>query len=235
MDIKTGTLMSVPFSAAIRLQLIDDQAVMRTGLRMLLESRQGWQVVGEASSHKEAVAVASREQPDLILLDFVLEGIVDLDLIPKLLAVAPQARIVVLTSILDPQLHQQAIRRGAMGLVLKKHAADVLLKAIEKVYAGEVWLDRSTITTFIREMAHVDEGSHSPVSVSIIESLTSREREVIALLAEGLKNKQVAERLHISETTVRHYLTSIFNKLDVHDRVELIMYAYRYGLATPPR
>jgi DNA-binding NarL/FixJ family response regulator len=202
---------------------------------MLLETRPGWRVVGEAASQKEAVAIATREQPDVILLDLVVGNDSAIELLPKLLSAAPRTRILMLTGIHDPALHQQAIRSGAMGLVLKEHAADVLIKAVEKVATGEVWLDRSTITTVIREMAHVDEHNGTLHHLRVIESLTQREREVIALLGEGLKNKQVAERLHVSEATVRHYLTSIFNKLGVHDRLGLIMYAYRYGLAKPPR
>ncbi len=234
MNAETGDSPPVACSAAVRLQLVDGHVMMRAGLRLLLESRPGWRVVGEASSRKEAVAIAGREQPDVILLDLVLGRDSVVDLLPNLLVVAPEARIMVLTGIYDTELHQQAIRLGAVGLVLKDHAPDVLIKAIEKVYAGEAWLDRSTITQLIREMARVDQPSLMQPA-KIIKGLTSREREFIALIGEGLKNKQVAERLHVSETTVRHYLTSIFTKLGVADRLELMLYAYRYGLARMPR
>jgi DNA-binding NarL/FixJ family response regulator len=119
-----------------------------------------------------------------------------------------------------------------MGIVLKEHAADQLLKAIEKVNKGEVWIERSMMGSMIQELSRpplVD-----PELVKI-ESLTEREREVIALVGEGLKNKQVGERLFISETTVTHHLSSVFSKLDVSDRLELIIYAFRHGLAKMPK
>ena len=119
-----------------------------------------------------------------------------------------------------------------MGIVLKEHAAEQLLKAIKKVHEGEVWIERSMVGSMIQELsrpAMVDP------EVVKIESLTEREREVIALVGEGLKNKQVGERLFISETTVTHHLSSVFSKLEVSDRLELIIYAFRHGLAKMPK
>ena len=121
---------------------------------------------------------------------------------------------------------------GMRGIVLKEHAADKLLKAIMKVNEGEVWIERSMMGSMIQEFnkpALVDP------EVSKIESLTDREREVIVLIGEGLKNKQVGERLFISETTVTHHLSSVFSKLEVSDRLELIIYAFRHGLAKMPK
>src|ERR1041384_8266747 len=141
-------------------------------------------------------------------------------------------RVLVVTGVQNPDSHRRAIRRGAMGIVLKEHAADQLLKAIKKVHDGEVWIERSMMGSMIQELnkpAMVDP------EVAKIESLTDREREVISLVGEGLKNKQVAERLFISETTVTHHLSSVFSKLDVSDRLELIIYAFRHGLAKMPK
>jgi two-component system nitrate/nitrite response regulator NarL len=121
---------------------------------------------------------------------------------------------------------------GAMGVVLKEHAAEVLIKAINKVHQGEVWLDRSMMGTVLDEMTQAPEIDPEGARIA---SLSDREREVIALIAEGLKNKQIAQRLFISETTVTHHLSSIFSKLDVSDRLELIIYAFRHGLAQLPR
>jgi DNA-binding NarL/FixJ family response regulator len=119
-----------------------------------------------------------------------------------------------------------------MGIVLKEHAADQLLKAIMKVYEGEVWIERSMMGSMIQE---INKPTQVNPEVTKIESLTDREREVIALIGEGLKNKQVGERLFISETTVTHHLSSVFSKLEVSDRLELIIYAFRHGLAKMPK
>jgi two-component system nitrate/nitrite response regulator NarL len=214
---------------AIRVLLVEDHAVVRAGLRLLIESRHGLVVVGEATTHAGAFALAAREQPHIILLDLDLGAENGLDLLPNLLAAAGQARVLILTGVRDVDEHRQAIRQGAMGLVLKEQAPDVLLKAIEKVHAGEVWLDRTMLAHVLSEMAV---GGARPVSTNTarIATLTQREREVIALVGEGLKNKQISDRMSISETTVRHHLTSIFAKLGMESRLELVVFAHRHSL-----
>ena len=228
-------------SKPIRLLLIDDHAVVRSGVRMLVESRPGLEVAGEAANRIEALALAKREQPEVILLDLDMNNDSGLDFLPELLAAAGDARVVILTGVRDPEAYTQAIRLGASGLVLKEKTAEVLIKAIEKVHAGEVWFDRLMIGNILKEISHSNSavkarntGENSDPEAAKIATLTEREREVSSLIGEGLKNKQIANRLFISETTVRHHLTSIFDKLGVSDRLELIMYAYQYGLATPP-
>ena len=227
--------MSVLNSQPIRVLLIDDHAVVRTGLRMLIESRSGMRVVGEAANRSDALAATAREQPDIILLDLDLGGSSSLDFLPELLSAAATARVLTLTGVRDPELHRRAVRLGVMGVVVKEKAAEVLLRAIEKVHAGEVWLERAMITRVLREMTRRDEPTQTDPEAAKIATLTAREREVIALIGEGLKNQQIARRLFISETTVRHHLTAIFAKLGVADRLELVIYAYRHGLAKPPR
>jgi two-component system nitrate/nitrite response regulator NarL len=202
---------------------------------MLIENHAGLNVAGEAGNGSDALTVAAREQPDIILLDLDLNGTNGLDLIPDLLAAAKHARVIILTGVHDPETHQRAVRLGAMGLVLKEKAAEVVIKAIEKVHAGEIWLDRSTIGNMLAQMSQANAVRKSDPEAAKIAALTEREREIISLIGEGLKNKQIAARLFISETTVRHHLTSVFDKLGVVDRLELIIYAYRHGLAEPPR
>jgi DNA-binding NarL/FixJ family response regulator len=136
----------------------------------------------------------------------------------------------VLTGVRDVEMHRRAVRLGAVGLVLKEKAADVLLKAIAKVYAGEVWLDRLLIANVLSEITRPTSQSLDPEDIKI-KALTVREREIIKLIGQGLKNQAIANRLCISEATVRHHLTSIFGKLGVGDRLELAIYAYRHGLA----
>ena len=226
--------MSLRPSLPIRVLLIDDHAVVRTGLRMLLESQPGLSVVGEAGNRGEALTLAAQVRPDILLLDLDLGEENGLEFLPDLLAAAPEAHVLVLTGVQDPETHQRAIRLGAVGLVLKERAAGVLFRAIERVHAGEVWLDRSLLAKVLGEMTpNTPPASRNPETAKIA-TLTPREREVVALVGEGLKNKQIADRLYVSETTVRHHLTSIFAKLGVADRLSLVVYAYRYGLASLP-
>ena len=219
----------------IRVLLVDDHAVVRTGLRLLIESRPGLQVVGEAATRPAALTAAAREHPDLILLDLDLGGSSGLDFLPELLAAAPAARVLILTGLRDAEVHRRAVRLGAMGVVVKDKAAEVLLQAIEKVHAGEVWLERTMMAATLRELTRRGTATPHDPEAAKIATLTAREREVIALVGTGLKNRQIAQRLFISETTVRHHLTAVFAKLGVADRLELVIYAYRHGLATAPQ
>jgi DNA-binding NarL/FixJ family response regulator len=197
---------------------------------MLIESRPGWHVVGEAANGSDALAAVAREQPDIIVLDLDLGNSSGLDFQAEVLTIAPAARVLILTGVRDPELHRRAVHLGALGLVVKEKAAAVLLQAIEKVAAGEVWLEPSLTASVLREMTRPRQAQPRDPEAAKISLLTQREREVIPLIGEGLKNQQIAKRLFISEATVRHHLTSIFAKLEVADRLELLAYAYRHGL-----
>ena len=218
----------------IRVLLVDDHAIVRSGLRMLIESRPELTVVGEAANSGDALTVAAREQPDLILLDFDLGPDNGLDVLPRLLT-STQARVILLTGMRDPDIHLRAVRLGAMGVVLKEEAAEVLVKAIDKVHRGEVWLDPTLTVRALAGMTGTARAPEPAPEAARIAELTEREREVIALLSEGLQNKQVGDRLHITENTVRRHLVAIFDKLGVESRLELVIYAFRHGLAKPPR
>lgn len=208
--------------------------LLRAGLRMLLESQPKLTVVGEAANPHEAIAVAEREQPDIILVELDPLARDNLDYIAQLRTAANQARVLVLNDLPDQQIGYKAVYQGVMGFVHKGQAAEVLFKAIEKVHAGEIWLDRATMANMLTEMSQAKEAKQKDPERAKIATLTEREREITALVGEGLKNKQIADRLNISEITVRHHLTSIYNKLDVVDRQSLMIYAYRHGLAIPP-
>ena len=218
----------------VRLMLVDDHALVRAGLRMLVESRPDFTVVAEADGGAAALEAAFRERPDLILLDLDLGSDSGIDLIQGLIAAAPGVRVLMLTGMKDPTLHRRAFTLGAVGLVEKDKAAEVLLKAIERVHAGEVWIDRSMMAEVIVEFSRPRKADVADEEATKIRLLSARERDVIALLAEGLNNKNIAARLFVSETTVRHHLSSIFTKLGVKDRLELVVYAYRHKIAAPP-
>lgn len=216
----------------IRVLIVDDHSIVRAGLRMLIDQDPGMKVVGVASNRSEALALTFSEQPDVIILDILLGDEDGLSFLPQIRKLAESARVLVLTGLRSSESQRQAMLAGAMGVVLKEHAVEVLIKAITKVHHGEVWLDRSMMGKVLDEFAHAAE---SDPEEEKIENLTDREREVIALIAEGLKNKHIAARLFITESTVTHHLSSIFSKLDVGDRLELVIYAFAHNLAKVPR
>ena len=221
------------YSGAIRIELVDDHALVRSGLRLLIERHEGFTVVAEAGTAAEAVAAAGREHPDVILLDLDLGRDNGLDCLSRLRETAPNARILVLTGLPAPEAHQQAGRLGAFGVLTKDKAAESVTKAIERVHAGEIWLDRTLTANLLTELANGARPKRPSPEALKLASLTGRERDVIAALLDGLHNKAIAERLHLSESTVRHHLTSIFEKLHVTDRLSLTIYAFRHGLAPP--
>ncbi|MFN2492505.1 MAG: response regulator [Pyrinomonadaceae bacterium] len=221
-------------AAPIRVMIVDDQAVVRLGLRVHLEKDPDVEVVGEASNRTEALALAAREKPNIILLDLDMNGDSGLDVLPQLLDAAKGARAIIVTGVRDLEAHQKAIRLGAMGLILKQEPDTHILKAVKQVHNGDVWFNRSMMVGVISEMSRANAPKKPDPETSRIATLTEREREVIALIGEGLKNKTIGERLFIHETTVRHHLSSIFSKLSVSDRLELLIYAYIHGLAQLP-
>ena len=202
---------------------------------MILESHIGMVVVGEAENRREALAAIADQTPDIILLDLDLGDESGLDLLPELLTAVRDARIILLTGIRDAEVQRRAILLGAMGLVSKQKAADTVIRAIEKVYAGEVWLDRAMIASILNDRVNPSVVPDQNTETLRIAKLTEREREVIRLIGEGIKNRQIAERMYISEATVRHHLTSVFAKLGVEDRFELVIYAFQHGLAKLPQ
>lgn len=202
---------------------------------MLVDSKTGTTVIGTASNCAEALELVARERPDIILVDLDSDSEHGIGWLSELAGVCPEARLIVLTQARNMELHHQVIGLGAVGIVSKEGSVEHLNRAFERVHAGEVWLDRAIMSRLIKQNNDKDkEEKRSNPESDKINSLTNREREVIALAGEGLKAKQIASRLFISETTVRHHLTMIFSKLHVADRFELLIYAYKHGLANPP-
>jgi two-component system nitrate/nitrite response regulator NarL len=223
--------MGTASSREIRVIIVDDHEVVREGLRLLIKSEPGLKVVGEAGNSKEALHVAAREQPDIILLDLDLGTESGLDIISQLLATAKRARVLALTGLRDPEVHRQTILRGAMGVVQKEKSSQLLLKAIQKIHAGEIWYDRSKMGSVLADFSRGAQATETDATVINGPTLTHRESEIVALVSQGLKNKEIADKLFISHVTVRHHLTSIFAKVGVSSRLELIIYAYNQGLA----
>lgn len=213
----------------IRILLVGDHAIVRSGLRLLLDSQPGLEVVGEAGTQPAMVAHVAREQPDVVLLDLELEDDLELELLATLRDVSVQSRLVVLTGARDPCKRQELVRLGAVGLVYKEQPAEVLVQAIKRVSAGQVWLEPDMLTAVLSGLSR-SVGTPVDPEVVRIALLTEREREVIELICEGLPNRAIGARLSISESTVRHHLTSIFSKLGTESRLELLIYAFRNGL-----
>ncbi len=220
---------------SVRILLVDDHAIIRAGLRMLIETRPGFQMIGECDNHADAVALAARERPDIILLDLDLGEESGLDFLDELLKVTQaKSRVIVLTGDRDPRKHTRAVALGALGVVLKDRAPEVLLLAIEKVTKGEAWLEPHVMATALTNLWQNRQAPRADPETEKIASLTEREREVIELVAKGYKNQKIGEILFISEPTVRRHLGGIFSKLEVADRLELLVYAIEHGIVTMP-
>lgn len=224
--------MTSPSHNPIRILLIDDHQSFLWGMVKLIESDSATMtVIGTAADISEALVIAQREQPDIILLDIDLNGVNSLDSLPLLREVT-RAVVLILTGVRDPEIHDRAVFLGARGVVQKEAPAELILKAIRKVYEGEIWLDRAaTARVFSKLLDH----SNNPVSpeATKIASLTSREREIIdVIIKQGRStNKQIAGHLNMSEHTLRNHLSSIYDKLEVENRLELAMYAVKHRIS----
>jgi DNA-binding NarL/FixJ family response regulator len=216
----------------IRILLVDDHKTMLWGLERLIEGEKPrMQVIGKASNKREVFAFLSLSKPDVVLLDLDLNGENSLDFLEELLQKS-QARVLVLTSEQDPAVHQRAILGGASGVVLKNEDADVILRAIQYVHAGEIWFDRAATSRLLRSLNVAAPSAVEAKQLNKIASLTPKERQVVIAMAliPGARNKAVADRLCMSEHTLRNHLTGIYAKLDLGNRLELCMYAIEHKL-----
>ena len=216
----------------IRVLLVDDHKIMLWGLEHLIEGEKPYmQVIGKASNKIEVFAFLKLSKPDVILMDIDLNGENSLDFLEELLQES-QARVLVLTASLNPVVHQHAIINGASGVVLKSENADVILRAIKYVHAGELWYDRAATSRLLRSLNAPVPTLNNAAELSKIARLTLKERQVISAMAliPGARNKAVADRLCMSEHTLRNHLTSIYAKLDLENRLELCMFVIEHKL-----
>lgn len=213
---------------ATTLYVIEDHPVVREGIRMLLDASAGMHVIGAAASASGALRELQANPPDVVLLDLDLGDEDGLEWLPRLRDAAPTARVLILTALRVAGRDEAAFRAGARGFVPKDAAPEVLLRAIREVAAGRPWFE-----------ARVLDRSHGPPRAGPggdpLSRLTDRERALVALVAEGLHNQQIALRLGITEKTVRNQLTAVFDKIGVSGRLELIVFAHRHGLTRTDR
>ena len=220
-----------PATQPIRVALIDDHRSVLWGLEKLIQtSGSRMQVVAKATCRAEALTAIAQHKPDIVLLDLDLGDENGLELIEELRALSG-AKVVILTGLRDTAIGERAVMAGASGLVRKIEPADVILQAIERVHGGEIWLDRGT-TAKILSSLWGGERAPGAASGSIGSKLTAGERDIVAAVTEykGAPNKVIADALKISSHTLRNHLASIYNKLGVHRRLDLVLYAMQHGL-----
>ncbi|MDQ6905315.1 MAG: response regulator transcription factor [Chloroflexota bacterium] len=218
-----------PPEKKIRVLVADDHSVVRQGLRMFLLVQSDMELVGEAQNGREAVALAAQFAPDVVLMDLLMPEMDGVAATAAIKAARPETQVLVLTTFLDDQRVAEAIQAGAVGFLLKEIEADDLIKAVRGAVRGEPQLHpdaaRMLMGLATRPKPAPDQSA----------TLTERERDVIALLAEGQSNKQIARELSISETTVKGHVANILGKLALADRTQAAVYAVRNGLARDAR
>ncbi len=214
--------------APIRVLLADDQRVVREGLSMLVGLLPGIEVVGTAADGEEAVRLAIARAPDVVLMDLRMPRVDGIEATRRLAAERPSARVIALTTFADEPTVLAALRAGARGYLTKDAGAEEIDRAIRAVARGEAALDAAVQHHVIA--AAVSEGAGA---AELPDGLTPREAEVLALIADGLTNGEIAEQLVVSQATVKSHVNHLFAKAGVRDRAQAVAYAYRTGIATP--
>lgn len=210
----------------IRLLLVDDHALLREGIRAFLTTRPDVELVGEAQNGEEGVRLALELRPDVILMDLLMPGMDGIEATRRILAHNPSARILALTSFAADDQITLAIQAGACGYLLKESTAEQMLQAVRDVFEGRAAVHPIVLDKLFRTL--------QSAALPSPDALTGKEREVLALLAQGLSNHQIAQRLSLSEWTVRTHVRNILGKLHVQNRTQAALYALRQGLAHPP-
>ncbi len=211
--------------ANVRVLIVDDHAIVRKGIRALLSEAGGFEVVGEADNGQAAVLLAQQTQPDVILMDLLMPGVDGIEATRQITSRQPATRILVLTSFAADNKVFPAIKAGALGYLLKDSSPDELVRAIRQVQRGEPSLHPTIARKLLQEIARPAEREPAP------EALTARELEVLQSIAQGLSNQEIADRISISESTVRAHVSRILGKLHLASRTQAALYAVREGLA----
>ena len=218
----------------IRVLMADDHVIFRTGLRKLLATEDDIKIVGEASNGGDCIKMLAKLKPDILLLDLRMPDKDGLAVLEEVNFDQLPTRVVVLTAAEDDRDVVRAMRLGARAVVLKQSATELLVKSIRKVQAGEIWLDSDTMAAVMRQFSSPMERTPPADRDGDCSRLTRRELEIVSLVAQGFRNKEIATRVSLSEQTVKNHLHNIFDKLAISDRMELALYAVYQNIHTPP-
>ncbi len=216
----------------IRILIADDHPIFRDGLRRLLESEPGFRVVGMAADGAVALELVRRLKPDILLLDLAMPRVAGLEALRELAASPTPVRTLVLTAAIERTQIIEALQLGARGVVLKESATELLLKGIRAVMAGQYWVGRESVSDLVDALRDLTKGAEEEGKRRTF-GLTPREREIVSAIVAGYTNKDIAQQFSISEQTVKHHLSNIFDKLGVSNRLELALFAVHHQLTEP--
>ncbi|BCX04002.1 MAG: DNA-binding response regulator [Candidatus Roseilinea sp.] len=213
----------------IRILIVDDQRLMREGLRMLLEMEEDFEVVGEAADGQAALDACAQLAPDIVLMDIRMPGMDGVEATRRLLQRNPSARVIILTTFDDDQYVFEGLRAGALGYLLKDLSGEELARAIRTVAHGGALIEPSIARKVFAEFARLAPAARD-VNQGLAEPLSEREIEVLKLIAAGLSNREIAQRLFLAEGTVKNYVTSVLGKIGAHDRTQAALRGRELGL-----
>ncbi|HEY4976745.1 MAG TPA: response regulator transcription factor [Gaiellaceae bacterium] len=216
---------------SVRVLIVDDQALVRSGFRMILEARDDLEVVGEAENGAQALELAREQEPDVVLMDVRMPVLDGVEATRRLLEAGSSARVIILTTFDLDEYVFEALRAGASGFLLKDVEPTQLVEAIRIVASGEALLAPSITRRLLVRFASLDVNERKPPPG--LDSLTPRELEILRLVAGGLSNAEIAAELVLSETTVKTHVSSVLRKLNLRDRVQAVVLAYEAGLIKP--
>jgi two-component system, NarL family, nitrate/nitrite response regulator NarL len=216
-------------SGKVRILLADDHKLFLEGLRNLLESERGFEVVGSASDGEEAITLTRKLKPDILLLDLAMPRYSGLDALRDLAESASPVRTIILTASIEKAQIAGALQLGARGVVLKDVTPELLFESIRSVIAGQYWMGRESVSDLVQVLRDLMPRPTARPGAKTFK-LTAREQEVIETVVAGYTNKDMAQKFSISEQTVKHHLTNIFNKLGVSNRLELVLFAVHHQI-----
>ena len=219
--------------AQARILIADDHPIFRDGLKRLLEAERGFKVIGEACDGVEAVSLVRQLRPEILLLDLTMPRRPGLEALRELSTESLPVRVILLTAAAEKEQIVEALQLGARGVVLKDSATQILLKAIHAVMNGEYWVGRESVSNLVQYLRSLIDSS-SAASRQKRYGLTPRELEIISAVVAGYANKEIAEHFKISEDTVKHHLSNIFDKLGVSTRLELALFAVNQSIPFKP-
>jgi two-component system nitrate/nitrite response regulator NarL len=218
-------------SRKTRLLIADDHTIFRDGLRRLLESEPEFQVVGEAADGAEALQLAQQLKPDILLLDLAMPRLPGLETLRELSTQGSPVKTILLTAAIEKRQIVEALQMGARGVIMKDAATVLLMKGIRTVMNGQFWVGREAVADMVTYLR--DKAAQQPPSPAKAYGLTKRELEILSTIVSGLSNKEIAQKFSLSEDTVKHHLTNIFDKVGVSSRLELALFAINHRLVEP--